>query len=208
MELKQISKASSKEFYQILIEKKQEMPTSEETWISEFPFMESAEWKNIYKQPFKITSEPCLQSFQYKILNRILNCNDNLYKWKIKPDNICLYCDKIDTIEHHLYECNESKYFWNRLENWTRNNLEVSFPFTICEIIFGIHISKDCDIDIMNYLILIGKWYINSMRNNETELFFITFLNEVRKKLELLLLNNSIHNRQNLDWQEKLSSML
>ena len=93
-------------------------------------------------------------------------------------------------------------------KNWTRNNLEVSFPFTICEIIFGIHISKDCDIDIMNYLILIGKWYINNMRNNETELFFITFLNEVRKKLELLLLNNSIHNRQNLDWQEKLSSML
>ena len=142
------------------------------------------------------------------MLNRILNCNENLYKWKIKPDNICIYCDKIDTIEHHLYECDESKYFWKRLENWMRNNLDVSFPLTICEIIFGIQININSDIALINYLTLIGKWYINNMRNNETELYFITFLHEVKNKIELLLLNNSIHNRENLDWQEKLSGML
>ena len=140
--MKQITKATSKEFYQTLVQQKQERPTAEETWISEFPFLEAADWKNIYKTPFNITSEPYLQSFQYKVLNRILNCNENLHKWKIKPDNICIYCDKIDIIEHHLYECKESKYFWERLQIWLQNNLEVSFPFTVCEIIFGIQIIK------------------------------------------------------------------
>ncbi len=200
-----IIKSTSKEIYWIIIEQKQEPPTATDTWINEFPFLETADWEKIYKISFKITCEPYLQSFQYKILNRILNCNERLHKWKITKENICTFCEEIDTIEHHLYECRESRLFWERLTTWMTNNLEVSFPLTICEIIFGFPEQNSSDIEIINYLILTGKWYINKMRTNKTELYLISYLHLVRKKVELLLLNNRIHSRTNLEWQEKLS---
>ncbi len=127
------------------------------------------------------------------------------YKWEITKEYICIFCEEIDTLEHHLYECRESRLFWERLYIWMSNNLEVSFPLTICEIIFGIPEEKNSDLKIINYLILTGKWYINKMRTNNTELYFISYLHLVRKKVELLLLNNTIHSRTNQTWQVKLS---
>ena len=63
-----------------------------------------------------ISNEPYLHLFQYKILNRILNNNYNLYKWKLKDSPICIYCDEIDTIEHHLFYCVRSSLFWTGLQ--------------------------------------------------------------------------------------------
>ena len=49
--------------------------TAQETWINIYAFLENLDWDTINLLPYKITSEPFLQSLQYKILNRILNCN-------------------------------------------------------------------------------------------------------------------------------------
>ena len=51
----------------------------------------------------RILREPYLQSCQYKIINRILNCEEKLLKWKPTPDDNCTYCGLIDHIEHHLF---------------------------------------------------------------------------------------------------------
>ena len=42
-----------------------------------------------YQLPYTFIKEPFLQEFQYKVLNRIINCNDKLYIWKIKDNNKC-----------------------------------------------------------------------------------------------------------------------
>ena len=74
------------------------IPTAQETWIDIFPFIEDLECDKIYTLPYKISKEPFLQSIQYNILNRIVNCNERLFKWKITPSNICNYCEDIDTL--------------------------------------------------------------------------------------------------------------
>ena len=80
-----------------------------EKWIESYPFLETLEWERFYILPFRLTTEPHLQSFQYKIMNRIINCRDKLFTWKISLDNKCEYCNNIDTLEHHLFYCIESK---------------------------------------------------------------------------------------------------
>ena len=86
-------------------------PTAIETWINIFPYLENQDWGSIYKRIFNITKEPYLQSFQYKIINRVLNCKDKLFKWKILETNMCLVCKDVDGVEHHLFYCIESKKF-------------------------------------------------------------------------------------------------
>ena len=112
---KSICKLSSKAIYRILVGRKTEPATAIESWTEMFPFLGDMNWKSKYKLAFQVTKEPYFQSFQYKILNRILNCNANLYKWKIINSNLCAYCDEIDNIEHRLFTCEESNTFWKRI---------------------------------------------------------------------------------------------
>ena len=84
------------------MQNKFEAPTSINTWLDRFPFLENINWRDIYELPYKTVSEPYLQSYQYKIVNRILNCNERLNKWKIKKGPECDSCGEIDAIEHRL----------------------------------------------------------------------------------------------------------
>ena len=40
-------------------------------------------------------------------------CNKNLFRWKIRPYDICDVCQEIQTIEHLLYSCSYVKPLWN-----------------------------------------------------------------------------------------------
>ena len=126
-----------------LIGKITELPTSINKWIESYPFLETIDWKDIFELPYNITTEPYLQSYQYKILHRILNCNDRLFKWKIKASPECDSCGMTDTIEHRLFDCVEANKIWKCIQQWIKNVLEVNINLTICEIIFGIPINND-----------------------------------------------------------------
>ena len=43
--------------------------------------------KSSVPKGFKYVREPYIQSFQYKIINRILNTNEKLFKWSLKQSN-------------------------------------------------------------------------------------------------------------------------
>ena len=202
--IKNIVDVTSKEIYQIAINKKIQEPTSLDTWLDRFPFLINLEWNKIFKLPFVTTCEPYLQSFQYKILNRILNCRDKLYTWDILKDSKCIYCDKTDTLEHHLFECEETRLFWNRLQKWMNDNLEVSISLTICEVLFGIPIPNNPDIEVINYITLIGKWYINRNRSNEEALYMLEFLEILKDKMTAIFESNKIYDRKNKEWQEHI----
>ena len=171
--VKQISKLLSADIYWDLITKVTKPPTAISTWMDLFPFLEQVNWKYLFICVNKVTSEPYLQTFQYKILNRTLNCNYNLFKWNILEHCMCHYCPlEIDTIEHHLYYCPESKMFWENIENWLESTIKIKFSFTICEVIFGM---LDLDVNIrhsVNYILLLGKWYINLAKTNDKRIFY------------------------------------
>ena len=115
----------------------------------------------IYSILFKCVREPYLQSFQCKIINKILNTNEKLFKWPLKQSKTCNYCKAIDTIEHHLFKCSQSKNVWNKLEKWIYQQLEVKLHLKKCEVLFGLPNAINDPIEPINFLIIITKWYIN-----------------------------------------------
>ena len=52
---------------------------------------------------FEKKEEPYLQSFQFQIINRILNYNEDLHKLKTSESGECCVCGHIDVVERQLY---------------------------------------------------------------------------------------------------------
>ena len=198
IDLKPLKKISNKQIVNKLLKNIIKTPTSIETWINMFPFLEIEDWNQIFSRTFQITKETYLQSFQYKILNRILNCNERLQKWKIKSSNKCDDCGEVDSIEHHLYFCATSKTFWKKLKTWLIDNLGFGIELTVCEIIFGIPAYNNPDLKLINFVILIGKWYLNHSKTQNKSIYFLDFISLIKEKTEILR-NISIINNEEVD---------
>ena len=210
--LKAIHTIKNKNIYYQLIERGLKMPTAIERWIDLFPFLHNIEWKHVFELTTLITKEPYLQSFHYKILTRIVNCNEKLFQWKISDSSKCNFCNKTDTLEHHLFECEYSESLWKQLSFWLMENINITHKFTICEAILGIpfkrsNIDRDTTM-ILNYTGLILKWYINNQRSKKEKLYFFEYLFVLRNKLTVLTYKGEDQDPQDEsspeDWKEKL----
>ena len=59
--------------------------------------------------------EPKIREFNYKILNKILATNKNLYTWKISDSCNCIYCRPhvtAHTDKHLLWDCPHIQEVW------------------------------------------------------------------------------------------------
>ena len=79
---------------------------------------------------------------------------------------------------------------------------------TVCEILFGINIQNNDGIDAINFLILIGKLFINKSKSNEEPLYFIKFLTLLKDKIECIIYIENINNDEVADWERGLADAL
>ena len=70
--------------------------------------------------------------------------------------------------------------------------LEVNIKLTICEIIFGIPINNDRYTNVINYITLISKWYINENKEQGKTLYFIELLSILKNKIDSIIFMNTI----------------
>ena len=103
--------------------------------------MSEEEWADVFMRPYICLRETKLQSFQYKIINRIINCNKKLFDMKIKNSPACSYCDQTDDIGHFFFMCKDVYAFWKRICTWwnTLDYDDVDFPAfpNVKTVIFG-----------------------------------------------------------------------
>ena len=138
-----------------------------------------------------------------------MNCKDQLYiKWKIYETNLCAVCKEVDGVEHLPFYCLESKKFWSDLKLWMVANLNFGFEFTVCEILFGFQNHSVPDVEIIIFLILIGKWYLNNSKSKEKPILFFEFLIILREKLEFMVGGAAVVDREILPWQGTLYEVL
>ena len=162
-----VNKITSKKVYWEIVNCKITPASSMHVWLDLFPFLNDIDWKKVYNLVYTVSKEPYLQTFQYKILHRTINCRYNLWKWNVSPNGTCQYCSEIDTIEHHFYYCVAAKQFWNEVLNWFESMINHTVVLSVCEVLFGV--IENCYEDnevftTINLVILICKWYINSSR--------------------------------------------
>jgi hypothetical protein len=180
-----LSGLTSKILYWHLLQHLIEQPTSIARWISEFPFLHDNDFDEFFLLPYRIVRETRLQTFQYKILNNILACKERLFKWNIEENDQCMHCDECDTITHFMYNCTTVRCFWRHVENWMAQILGVKFPLSVSDVLFGIPFHDDNILLHINYIILLGKWYIYTNRTNKSNLCTYSFVVALQNHLEV-----------------------
>jgi len=202
-----------KDFYWFIIKQIKYNPKSVERWHDVYEELNNNidnKWSEIFKLPFYLLKDTKIQSFQYRINHRILNCNYWLKQIKIKDSNICQYCNHIDTIEHYLIQCYTTKQFWKSFRNWwsglTENCDIFHIDFSINDeinVIFGFPGGTE-DIAVLNYCIIYAKYFIYLQKiNDKQSIDFYSFLPFLKHKLKIIKTinqkNNTEHRFQKYD---------
>ena len=165
-------------------------PTCEKKWIEKSNNNLSPEhWEHVHSLTYKITRETKLQSFQLKIIHRIFPCKYNLFRWSVKDSETCDYCNTgcQDNIEHYFFYCNHCTNFWESFRNWWTNVSNIDMRLSVNDIIFGVlNYNNDNLISILNYVILLAKWFIyHSKLDNKYALPFHQFQQTVKSHLDV-----------------------
>ena len=198
---KDLFKLYNKDVYNIFISRNSSPVISQEKWIESYPFLEGINWDHLYRLPYVICSTTYIQSLQYKILHRYVNCNANLFKWKIVDSPNCVDCNIYDSIEHFFYNCPKVAYFWKNVQVWLFNVLETNIKFTVLEVLLGI-LQENQYSKICNYVILHGKKYIYEAKGKQKEISTIEFIKKVKYSLDtehhLSITNDTLNNFENI----------
>jgi hypothetical protein len=183
-----ISKWSTKMIYWKFISNRRKTPTGCRRWAEIYTGLSDNEdlWKNIFFLPFETVRETQLQTFQYKIIHRLITCNAKLFKMKLTDSPICSYCHEEDTIHHFFLFCPKVREFWSLFFNWWNRLGDLQIPHSGEEFILFGYQSKEETLNVLNYCLLHAKFYVYKQRlfhNNSLDLY--KFLVQLKYKLQI-----------------------
>ena len=118
-------------------------------------------WQKIFIELFQTSNDTKLKWFEFRIIYRILPTNRYLYQRNLKDTALCNFCnDTNQTISHLLWSCDQVQIFWLRVQDRLHDceNFKNQY-FNEELIILGRKEGYQTD-DILNLIILIGKYYI------------------------------------------------
>ena len=86
-----VMEKKSKQYYSLLKDKKAKLPSAAGKLQKDFNFSLD-QLKQLFTFPHKVTPEPYVRAFQYKVLNSILYTNSKLYKIGYSQQDLCTFC--------------------------------------------------------------------------------------------------------------------
>ena len=183
--LRNIKDITCKDFYWTFVKRITATPKCIAKW-NKYLLVPHIDWSYHFKLPYLTTRVTSLQSFQYKILHRFYPCNYNLSIWFNDESELCNEClTEVDYLEHFFYQCKDVRMFWRTVEIWLHNSFHMSIKLSTSDILFGIHnVYNDKLLDIFNYVILWGKWYLSIIKMKDKQPSLSDFLIILKIKLE------------------------
>ena len=92
-----------------------------------------------------------------------------LHRWKIEDNDMCNSCHVIDSLQHYFLDCKLVNFFWKHLKTWFHFNFATKVNFGPLDILLGLpNYGKESSIDVLNYIILFAKLYIQDCKLNQS----------------------------------------
>ena len=124
-----------------------------------------SEFIECHRNIYKITNVPKYRSFQYRILQRSLVTNVQLYKWDISTNELCYFCEnEKETVLHLLFSCPEVQKMWREFIQLIRDRHgEIEIIISPASVLLNT-ITENTKYRVVNFMCLIVKQYIYSQR--------------------------------------------
>ncbi len=116
--IKTIEKVTFIEFDWHLMNTDPYTPIAVQKWSSHYPTFNEActnVLHRILKLPFKTVRDTKIQTFQYRIIQKIIPCNKLLHNIKIKSSPNCDYWNNEDNFPHYFIRCQKVAELWTQL---------------------------------------------------------------------------------------------
>ena len=155
----------------------------------------------IHMDIYKVTNIPKYRSFQYRLLQRALITNLQLYKWGIVDTNLCFFC-KIhpETIVHLLCECTITMALWAEIKSFIQQEFGISIELGTTQILCNEFVARN---QLVNFIGLIAKQYIYRQKCLKQELSMRQLLGIIRniERIEKYIASkNSKLTKHNRKW--------
>lgn len=181
-----LTRHSPKKVYNSLLLGKIPMVSSQAKWTDTLGLEledHATFWQEVYKSPYRATRDTKLQAFQFRISHRFLPCNKFLCNIRIRQDDTCSFCDRQDTVQHFLFECQRVQTFWSTLRQWLAQEADFHIHTNMLEFIFGVPQGIPQARNI-NFITLTVKFFIYRQNlYHQGALPLPQFLHEFRSKL-------------------------
>ena len=161
-------------------------------WVEEIPEMELSSQKNLVRATnnmYKITNYVKMRSFHYRVINRALTLNMHLFRYKLRSNNRCTFCDIFkENYDHLFYECQIVKKFYEEIRDIL--NVDLS-KLTKVEIV--LNQANENPKRVENLILLAAKMYIYRKRCNEELPNIMQFKIELNKmrEIEMIIAKNN-----------------
>ena len=136
-------------------------------WAKSGVILTTVQIETAFKTLYIISNSVKHRSFQFRLLHRAIVLNSHLFRWRLRSDNMCSFCDMDkETLEHFFYSCPVSQKIWEGLKTYMNNNMEGTSQSTInisCAnvmlntIVWNVY-------DVRNTICLIVKFYLYQKR--------------------------------------------
>lgn len=124
---------------------------------------------------------PKVKETHFKIVNKIYPVAEFLkrrFRFEVEP---CVFCNGSDeTIEHMFYLCPVSQSFWLDVHDWLSLKIDDLQPFFIPHILFYMDNINSSISDLVNIVILMGKYHIHCCKWRSVKPSFLCFINEFK----------------------------
>ena len=182
-------KRGCRTFYDQLIQVDQII--RQEKWMNEVGYINDQEW-NTYNSVVKDFNEVVLKDFQYKLTNKILVTKSFLHRIRKIEDNLCSYCKQEPEITLHLFvNCDKVKEFWQSLQMWLLQNINLRINIDIKCILFSYQGKSKLE----NYLLAVAKHYIYKNKFSDKQLNINYFISMLKVKFQCERFIANINNK-------------
>ena len=111
---------------------------------------------------YAVTNLPKLRSFQYRIINKALVLNSHLFRWKLRENNLCTFCDEDkEDFEHLFLNCPHVTEIWAWFAVYVKKEFNDSNVNISVKSLLANNASNKW---ITNFLFLATKQYIYKCR--------------------------------------------
>ena len=133
-----LSHIKSKDFYWLLINKIHTgLHAGPKGWTRSVS-ASTINWQKVFSMIGKCSKEKKMREFHFKFIHRIIVTKKELFRFKLKEDGDCIYCEEADSIEHSFIDCMFTKSFSEKVLQWSYAVNASSFSLGAMELLFDL----------------------------------------------------------------------